>query len=395
MRDQQLLHAGYLRLDVLGVDPELTNIPKDIIHLSLKFVQLDVRAMYNEIGERFADDRGRAEDWQQVRNAYSLAEEFAKHWEHFMAHQILDTLIAWKPGFGNLHFAMGAICEEWGIPNKADTSYRKAIELDSDSVHYRYFYGLFLQQRRKYVAALEHFLAAKEARPDEPKYVFEVAFTMQMLRRWDMAAVHFSTAVQLAPKQAAYHRMYAQLLSSEMGELQKAKGHYLKAIELEPTICDHRYWFATHLRDDYREYEEAEKQYISCLELDPHDAGVHGSYGYLLYLMREYEKAKLHLEIAVDANGQRVISVWSFYYMSLVHRALGDEGEADQWMEEAVRHCVVSDDVFKKYFDRIKAADPQNMDHHVKFERLVAMMRDLEKEGKKQGGKCPICSYSL
>merc|ERR550525_460889 len=108
-------------------------------------------------------------------------------------------------------------------------------------------------------------------------------------------------------KQAAYHRMYAQLLSSEMGELQKAKSHYLKAIELEPTICDHRYWFATHLRDDYRNYEEAEKQYISCLELDPHDAGVHGSYGYLLYLMKDYEKAKLHLEIAVDANGQRVI----------------------------------------------------------------------------------------
>lgn len=91
---------------------------------------------------------------------------------------------------------MGAICEEWGIPNKADTEYRKAIELDSESVHYRYFYGLFLQQRQKYAAALDHFLAAKQARPDEAKYVFECAFTMQMLKRWDMAAVHFSTAVQ-------------------------------------------------------------------------------------------------------------------------------------------------------------------------------------------------------
>lgn len=111
MRDQHLLHSGYLRQDVLGVDPEETNIPKDIIELSLQFFRLDVRVMYNEIGTRFANDRGILPDdsWWQVRNAYSLAEEFAKHSEHFMAHQILDTLIAYKPGFGNLHFAVNHI----------------------------------------------------------------------------------------------------------------------------------------------------------------------------------------------------------------------------------------------------------------------------------------------
>lgn len=198
----------------------------------------------------------------------------------------------------------------------------------------------------------------------------------------------------VAPKHAAYHRMYAQLLSSEMGQLPKAKKHYLKAIELEPQICDHRYWFATHLRDDYRDYKAAEEQYLECLTLDPHDAGVHGSYGYLLYLMKEYEKAKNHLEFALNPKGQRVVSVWSFYYNSLVHRALGDDQQAYRWMKEAVKYCVASKDVFKKCFNRIKAADPDNMNHHLQFENLVRMKQEAKASCKKER-KCPVCSFCL
>ena len=185
--------------------------------------------------------------------------------------------------------------------------------------------------------------------------------------------------------------MYAQLLSGEMGELTKAKVHYLKAIELEPTICDHHYWFATHLRDDYRDYEGAERHYLECLEMDSSDAGINGSYGYLLYLMKRFEKAKKHLAVALNQQGQTV-SIWSFYYNSLVHRALGDGEEADRWMLEAVTHCLASKEVFKKCFDRIKAADPEHMKYHAQFERLVAMkLNALEKSQGEQEAKCHVC----
>ena len=74
------------------------------------------------------------------------------------------------------------------------------------------------------------------------------------------------------------------------------------------------------LRNNLRDYEQAEKYYLKCLEIDDIDCGtVNGSYGYLLYLMGDIEKAKEKILLQLDKDKRnREENKWPWFYHGLV-----------------------------------------------------------------------------
>ena len=82
-------------------------------------------------------------------------------------------------------------------------------------------------------------------------------------------------------------------LSHDLGN---AKLYFEKAIEIDPNEGDSYYQYAKFLRDYAKDYKESEKNYLKAFELNDEESS-HGSYGYLLYLMGDYDKAMKHVEM--------------------------------------------------------------------------------------------------
>ena len=96
---------------------------------------------------------------------------------------------------------------------------------------------------------------------------------------------------------------------------------------------------------------------------------VHGSYGYLLYLMKRYDEANKHLDISLNANDlEQNYPAWRFFYYGLLQLELGNKQKSDEYLEKAAQHsyCDMLD-----HLKVMKEQDPKHIDYIMKLEHRL------------------------
>eukprot|EP01083_Nonionella_stella_P101593 288160_1 len=112
------------------------------------------------------------------------------------------------------------------------------------------------------------------------------------LGQYKKANTHFLKTIELNPTNANYYIDYADFLQ-KLRYIERAKIYFEKSLHLDPSNDATCYSLAKLCRDELNDYSESERYYLKAISLKRE---CHGSYAYLLYLMKDYEKALHHVQ---------------------------------------------------------------------------------------------------
>ena len=93
-------------------------------------------------------------------------------------------------------------------------------------------------------------------------------------------------------------------------------------------------------RDFAKDFEKAEIYYLKALEIDHNTPAINGSYGYLLYLMGDYEKAMKYIEKELKINKR---NKWAYFYHGLLNKIQGNDEIAEKELLRAISVMVCTD----------------------------------------------------
>ena len=118
-----------------------------------------------------------------------------------------------------------------------------------------------------------------------------------------------------------------------------------------------------------RDYEKSSVYYKKCVEMKGVSGYVHASYGYLLYLMKEYDEARKYLNLALVENKKKNCDLcWAYCYYGLLEYDQGNMDLSNHWLNEYGKLCDSSD---VEHLDVIKTQDPKNTLYFVKCKQLA------------------------
>eukprot|EP01084_Bolivina_argentea_P170428 295335_1 len=334
---QHLLFHGYLRsLNIADISDEASHnnhlmyIPSDIITLCYTFFNLhietlctainkshpavyavnyqinhqltmeEIRDIRQGIKQRFRPDM-KQEHLITYDDLYELAMILRGQKDCFIAYELMQCLVEQKADSSEYHNGMGLILKRWNCLEDAEKHYKLAIDGELTENIYKWNYGLLLEEGQKFELALQQFLgASKNVDEKEPDYIFEAAYCYQKLGDYDNATVSYLRAIEMNGEKSSYWIYYAEYLCEELKEYKESIKCFEKAIALEnQSNANYLYRFARYLRDFHKNYALSEVYYKKCLALNEERKakpkgkngikGVNGSYGYLLFLMKQYE----------------------------------------------------------------------------------------------------------
>jgi len=114
----------------------------------------------------------------------------------------LDKALELDPNLPDAHAGLGIYQElaQYDIAG-AETSFRRALELDPDNVYARFEYGFFLLRSGRPDEALAELRRAQELDPLNPLPLNGIAIVYQDTRQYDKALEYFQAVLELAPGQ--------------------------------------------------------------------------------------------------------------------------------------------------------------------------------------------------
>jgi len=398
---QEIAFYGFLRfhqiLSIADYDDEgLLFVPVDVINLCLSFYQVDIRkicdnlhkertVIFSNCGDNNNDDNI-AIDLNRIDedDLYELAMILRTQRDCFLAYEIMDGLIQHNPDLSEFHNAMGLILKKWNCLDLAAKYYKKAIECESTENIFRWNLGLVYQEQEKYELALEQFLIAEKNGDDinekRGDYIFEAAYCYQRIGDINNATIYYLRAIELNKDKAIYWIYYAEYLCEELNDFTGSIKAYLRAISINPNDVNSYYRFARYLRDYHKDYNLSKEYYQKCMFMmeESNDLnecekvkGINGSYGYLLYLMGEYEECNKWLSLSLITDP---LNAWSYYYLSMLNLKYFKNTEYAFSLRNKSLNCCntlnLSINDVKDHLNRLKQVDLCNLEFHNEFLRL-------------------------
>jgi len=112
----------------------------------------------------------------------------------------LDKALELDPSLPDAHAGLGLYQElaQYDIAG-AETSFRWALELDSDNVYARFEYGMFLGRAGRLDEAMAEFRRANELDPLSPQPLQGIGIVYHNTRQYDKALGYFHAALELVP----------------------------------------------------------------------------------------------------------------------------------------------------------------------------------------------------
>ena len=330
-----------LRTHILvAFDTNHITVPVDLFHLCRRFFAIDISSLYSAIQKKIQVSD--PSEWRRFDrfSLSKLAVAVSERAGCYMAHTIYSVLISQVADNNDcilaaLHYGREFALKNWELVDAAERDIELATKLAPKNATFKYALSGLLFRQKRYKEALEHALAAIELK-NSAVYHYAATKCLKKLERFQEAKEHFEAATELKPNNAKVCYEYAKLLRDALGDYAASKVHYAR-----------------------------------CLAIDARKHGANGSYGYLLYLMREYAEARRYLEIELKVAGRGRVNKWAHYYLLLVCRAMGEEEERlEARMCEAVRH-IETPEVMLLHLEKMMRADPDSMDLHRRFERAI------------------------
>ena len=399
MYQQRTLFDGFIRIEILDY---LSNdvcklLCQDVIDLCNMFYELNIASL--------------AQNEDQEKALYSLAVECSDNNEYFIAYELSKVLSTYNPNNVNYVEELALVSSKWNLWNEAQPLYQKLIKLKPYDAVLRDVYGKQLFRNNQFQLALEQMTKATEIQPEMAEnegYITACIVCYVKLRDFQNAKKYFMKAMEIEPTNYQHYYQYAKFLRTHVKDYEESEKYYLKALEIDPEQlrvnasyghllylkgeyekamkhfklelnlnvkikpmnCDSYYQYAKVLRDYVKNYAESERYYLKALEIDNGYFGVNASYGYLLYLMGEYEKALeyIRMELRLDVKDK---GLWAHFYHGLVNRTIGNDDKEETELLKAVELVKHKYDILES-LKVIKESDPLNEDYYKRFEALLS-----------------------
>ena len=368
---QQLLFDGFIRTKILSNlrDHQLTKIiPTDVLHLCMEFYKLDIISfMHKHIqSSQFSLPMHK----MQQNALFAIGGEANGNREFFIALEILKILVKINNKESDYYTALGLVQHQFGIADSAYDSLTTAINLRPTKAEHRYHYGIVLKVDTDYENALYQFKKAAELAPNNSQYTHECALAAEKSHHDNAADTYYLKTLELDPGNFKIYTNYGRFLCKNMRDFEKSRIYYKKAISLVPDNCAPYYSFAKVLRNHMRDYKEAEKQFLKCLELNHAGFAINSSYGFLLYLMGDIEKAMEYVKIQMEIDNQRK---WPHLYEGVLHNTLRNDEMAKLSMLKAVEFTnkKSSYSFMTTELQVLKLLDSANVVYYQQFEELL------------------------
>ena len=258
----------------------------------------------------------------------------------------------------------------------AEVVYQKLIDEDpSNDTHYNhYLYGIVLKKNNNFEAALDKFKISLRYQPNSGKYALKCAICYEKLGDYQAANEFYLKAVHINGSNGdnvECMAAYAKFLRYIMNDCEQAMLYCHKAGEIDSKDVASHYQLAKLYRDYRKDYIEAEKYYLKCLEFDYSGFLINGSYGYLLYLLGDYEKALKFVQIELKIDD---MNKWTHYYHALIHKIKGNVEESEIALLNAVR--LVEKGNRKRILSVLalkKESKKDDNEMHQRFENMVLL----------------------
>jgi len=125
------------------------------------------------------------------------------------------------PNLSDVHSALAAVAfEDWDWES-ADRAYRRALELNPDSINACACYGNSLAAWSRVSEAIEINRHAERVNPLSPFGQFNYGFVLYVARRFDGAVPHFKRAIELEPQYGPAYLLLSYAYA-ELGKTQEA-----------------------------------------------------------------------------------------------------------------------------------------------------------------------------
>jgi len=303
-----------------------------LMHLIRGALEIDLleKRRWERIGNEYLHDFTRltkeieesietSEDTNALRSATEIAQRsLTDDWGYFSAADIneksnpslasktyLDGLSQF-PDSAMLHGMFGLFLHDvYKDMDRAETHYKRAIELNPTEAIYLGNYARFLQYVRKSMNAAEaYYKRALEADPDHANNLGNYALFLQEVRKdMDAAEAHHKRAVDADPNDADWLGNYALFLQDVRKDMEAAEAHYKRALEADPNNASHLGNYALFLQNVRKDMDGAEALYKRALEADPNQANNLGNYALFLQNVRkDMDAAEAHYKRVLEAD---------------------------------------------------------------------------------------------
>jgi tetratricopeptide (TPR) repeat protein len=243
----------------------------------------------------------------------------------------LINALTLQPDVAAWHAQMGDICQRMGMIDAARSAYARAVHLAPDHADYRYALARLLRQQGRIDEARQVFDQALKHEPHQGAWHYELAELLRQQR--DPAAIeHYAAAVQLAPDEPRHWMgMFEGLLERDerdaaqetverallrfsdhpalhaaagalqeaQGEIERAAWHYERALKHDPqnaTYC----WQLGRVQLELGNPNAARELLERALALDPGSADAHAAIARLFASENDSRAALIHSQRAAE-----------------------------------------------------------------------------------------------
>ena len=322
------------------------------------------------------------------------------------ARAALINALTLQPDVAAWHAQMGDICQRMGMIDAARSAYARAVHLAPDNADYRYAQARLLQQQGRIEEARQVFEEALKREPHQGAWHYELA---ELLRRQgNPAAVdHYAAAVQLAPDEPRHwlglvegllecnERDIAQetierallrfsdnpalhaaagAIQEAQGEIERAAWHYERALDRDPQNAGYC-WRLGRAQLELNNLDAARELLERALTLDPDSADAHAAIARLFARENDRRAALIHSQRAAELRpNDPALQVQRAE--ALTHMRRFDE--ARQALERALQYAPSDPEVLARYGEMALTV---GMYHEAlsAFERAIAQRPDEPK----------------
>ncbi|HXS37820.1 MAG TPA: tetratricopeptide repeat protein [Flavipsychrobacter sp.] len=197
----------------------------------------------------------------------------------------------------------------------------KALKLFPNQAIINYLHGIGEMNKNNYTEAIKAINRAIDAQPeDNPQLLAEMYSTLgdlyYTIKEYTLCDTNFNRALQLDPNNATILNNYSYYLSERGARLEEAEKMSKHSLEIrvdEPTFLD--------------------------------------TYGWILYKMGKYDKAKEYIQKAIDANPQNADAT-VYEHLGDVYYKLNDKDKAVEYWKKAKEKGINDPRIDKKIQER-------------------------------------------
>jgi tetratricopeptide (TPR) repeat protein len=254
-----------------------------------------------------------------------LTEIYMKTAEYKLAINTLNKIMKLPNPGPELYFNRGLLYTELGEIAKAETDYKKALEINPE-------YGRAIEKLNnlEHYKTIQEYTELIEKDPKSGESYFMRALAYDSLHKFPQAIADYSKAIELNPKVSSAYLNRGQV-KKDMGDIEGALDDYTKAIDVNPNDSLNYYVRGTlrgmiadkdpNSKDNPEAYADALTDFNNAIKLAPNVAKYYFNRGFLFDRTKRYNEALADYTKALELDPHSFVA---YNNRGQIKRTLGD-----------------------------------------------------------------------